>query len=137
MCVSEVRENKNLKGKYARDYREQMFKKTKYCFVEFYGLFRFMIRRLLMKKIKTYLKQERFDYFGQDRTNASDVGTYHHLVIDILKIMIEPCQICIQSRFVKAFNCEPVNLVTSDCSHVFCTTCFKNEKIVSIIIFIF
>jgi hypothetical protein len=50
VCVSEVRENKNLKGKYARDYREQMFKKTKYCFVEFYGFFRFMIRRLLMKK---------------------------------------------------------------------------------------
>jgi hypothetical protein len=87
------------------------------------------------KKIKTSLKQERFDFFGQDRTNASDVGTYHHLVIDILKMMIEPCPICIQSRFEKAFNCEPVNQVTSDCSHVFCTKCLKNEKIVSIIIF--
>jgi hypothetical protein len=63
VCVSEVRENKNLKGKNARDYREQMFKKAKYCFVEFYGLFRFFDSKIVdEKRIFTSLKQERFDF---------------------------------------------------------------------------
>ena len=66
-CVSTVRENKNLTGKYARDYREQMFKKSKYNFLEFYGLFRFFdIKTAEEKREYTSLKQERFDFFALD-----------------------------------------------------------------------
>jgi hypothetical protein len=137
-CVSTVRENKNLTGKYARDYREQMLKKAKYSFVEFYGLFRFIDYKTADEKREyTSLKQERFDFFGLDPNDSSDVGLYHHLIKDIMKEMNKKCGVCLDSRFVKASNCETVNFVTTDCTHVFCATCFKDKRIVCIIFFAF
>jgi hypothetical protein len=131
VCVSEVRENKNLKGKYARDYREQMFKKGKCDFMEFYGLFRYFGRTGQEKK-GIHLSKTRALRFFWARSDGCFRRRY--LINDIMDLMIEPCSICIQSRFEKAFYCKPVNFVTSDCSHVFCTECFKHEKIVSILL---
>ena len=143
-CATQVRENKNLKGKYARDYREQMFKKSKRDFLEFNGLFRFFDHKKKEKPQKpeekreyTSLKKERFDFFGLNPNDASDVGYYHHLINDIMKEMDDPCSICFENRFDKVASGVPVNFVTSDCTHVFCTACFKHEKIVSIISLIY
>ena len=100
---------------YARDYREQMFKKSKYSFLEFYGLFRFFDYKTAEEKREyTSLKQERFDFFGLDPTDRSDVGYYHHLIKDIMVEMKKNCGLCLESRFAKASNCEPVNFVTTD-----------------------
>jgi hypothetical protein len=72
--VSTVRENKNLTGKYARDYREQMLKKAKYSFLEYYELFHFVDYKTADEKREfTSLKHERFDFFGLNPSDRSDV----------------------------------------------------------------
>jgi hypothetical protein len=135
-CLSAVRENRTIKDKYSRDYREIMFKKAKYHFTEFYNLFRYFDRQSKEeKKIYTSLKQERFDFLLLDPSDRSDVSTYHSLIVDIMEEMYNPCPVCVLSRFEKAFFSTPVNFVNSDCGHTFCSPCFKNDKIVSITFF--
>jgi hypothetical protein len=50
LALTLVCENKNLKGKYSRDYHEQMFKKAKMQFIEFYGLFHYFNRKSAEEK---------------------------------------------------------------------------------------
>jgi hypothetical protein len=54
ICVTLLRENKNIKDKYSRDYRKQMFKKAKSQFTEFYNLFRYFDRKFNEEKRRTY-----------------------------------------------------------------------------------
>jgi hypothetical protein len=77
-----------------------MQKKAKSQFTEFYGVSRYFDRKSAEeKRIFTSLKQERFDFFGLTPTNASDVGIYHHLIVDIMEEMYKTCPVCLHSEF--------------------------------------
>jgi hypothetical protein len=78
-----------------------MLKKAKSRFTKFYGIFRYLDwQSAEEKRIFTSLKQERFDFFGETPTDASDVGIDHHLIVDIMEEMYKTCPVCFIVNFV-------------------------------------
>jgi hypothetical protein len=101
-----------------------MFKKANYSFLEYYGLFHFFDYKTAdEKRVYTSLKQERF---GLNPTDRSDVGYYHHLIKDFMVDMKKNCGACLESPTCKSLELR--NYVTTDCTHVFCATCFKDKR---------
>ena len=65
-----------------------MLKEAKYSFLEYYGLFHFVDYKTADEKREyTFLEQERFDFFGLNSSDRSDVGYYHHLIKEIMMEM--------------------------------------------------